>query len=151
MRELPPEDQPDQLKIGPIVIPIIDEDDPRFVDEREAWSNARRIAQALHSWNELSHGTQDADWRVRHECIDRLAARWPDDPGTLPTILALATGDARSEVRDKAVLRLTDFPGEVVRAALESAAGDPDPDVRWSANYVLDQHGFDHAPYWSDE
>jgi hypothetical protein len=45
MQDLPPEDQPDEVWIGPVgPIPIIDEDDPRFEEERAAWSAANRKA-----------------------------------------------------------------------------------------------------------
>jgi HEAT repeat protein len=148
---LPPEDQPDELRIGPVFVPIIEDDDPRYLEEQAAWSHARRTAQALHSWDELMGGTQHPDWRVRCEATDRLAARWLDHPGTLPRLLELAADDARPEVRDSAVLRLVDFETHAVRAVLEDAAQDSDPDVRWSANYALDQHGLDHEDYWSDE
>lgn len=151
MATLPPEDQPDELRIGPISIPIIEDDDPRYLDEQAAWSSARRIAQALHSWDELKGGIQHPDWRVRYEATGRLAARWPDHPGTLPRLLALATTDVRAEVRDGAVLRLVDFPTHAVQTALEVAAHDSDPDVRWSANYALAQHELDHEDYWPRE
>ena len=139
------------LRIGPISVPIIEDDDPRYLDEQAAWSNATRTAQALHSWDELKGGTQHPDWRVRSEAATRLAARWSDHPGTLSRLPALATTDARPEVRDTAVMRLVDFPTHAVRATLEVAAHDSDPDVRWSANYALHQHRLDHQEYWTDE
>ena len=151
MANLPPEDQPDEIRIGPISIPIIEDDDPRYLDEQAAWSKATRTAQGLHSWDELKGGTQHPEWRVRSEATTRLAARWPDHPGTLPRLLALATTDARPEVRETAVLRLVGFPTHAIRAALEVAAHDADPDVRWAANYALDQHGLHHEEYWPDE
>jgi hypothetical protein len=83
MEDQPPEDQPDEIWIGPIgPIPIIDEDDPRFEADRASWSVARRKAQALHSAEELLEGITDVDWRVRHESMPRLVARWKDDPRT---------------------------------------------------------------------
>jgi hypothetical protein len=43
MNELPPDDQPDVVGVGPVgPIPIHYEDDPRFEEERAAWSHARR-------------------------------------------------------------------------------------------------------------
>jgi hypothetical protein len=145
--DMPAQDGPDELRTGPIVIPIIEDDDPRFTEERAHWSSARATAQALHTWNELSQGLSNQDWRVRHECTERIAARWRNDPRTLPVILKAALEDPAPEVRDTAVMRLTDFPADDVRATLERAASDPDPDVRWAANYCLAQHGFDHQPY----
>jgi hypothetical protein len=54
MNELPPEDQPDVVWVGPVgLIPIHYEDDPRFEDEPVAWSNARKKAQGLHSVEQL--------------------------------------------------------------------------------------------------
>ena len=150
MAPLSPEDQPDVLRIGPIVVPIIEDDDPRYLDEQVAWSSAKRVAQAWYSWDELEGGTQHPDWRVRCEATDRLAARWPDHPGTVSRLLALATADAQPEVRDTAVMRLVDFPTHAVRPTLEVTAHDSDPDVRWSANYVLHQHGLPFQEYWTD-
>jgi hypothetical protein len=81
MRDLPPEDQPDEISVGPVgPIPIIHDDDPRFEEERAAWSAATKKAQALHSAEELLEGVRDPDWRVRHEAIPRLVTRWKDDP-----------------------------------------------------------------------
>ncbi|MGG5260350.1 HEAT repeat domain-containing protein [Phycicoccus avicenniae] len=150
MATLPPEDQPDVLRIGPIAVPIIEDDDPRYLEDQAAWSSARRAAQALHTWDELEGGTRHADWRVRCEAIVRLAARWPDHPGTLSRLLALASADAQPEVRGTAVMRLVDFPTRAVQSSLEVAAFDTDPDVRWSANYALHQHGLPFDEYWTD-
>jgi len=83
MNELPPEDKPDVVWVGPVgPVPIHYEDDPRFEDERVAWSKARKKAQALHSAEEGLKGVTDDDWRVRFESVDRLAARWHDDGRT---------------------------------------------------------------------
>jgi hypothetical protein len=80
VKELPPEDQPDTFSIGPVgPIPIIHDDDPRFAEDRAAWSAARRKAQAMHSADELVRGIGDPEWRVRHEVVDRLIARASDD------------------------------------------------------------------------
>jgi hypothetical protein len=104
MNKLPPDDQPDAIWIGAIgPIPIIEEDDPRFVEERAAWHEARVKAQALHSADELLSGIHDDDWRVRHESVPRLRARWQDDPRTLPELLRLAEHDPVWEVRDAAL------------------------------------------------
>ncbi|MGK2876751.1 MAG: HEAT repeat domain-containing protein [Nocardioides sp.] len=146
-----PQNQPDVLRIGPITVPILEDDDPGYLDEQAALSPATRTAQALHSWDELNGGTQHMNWRVRREATTRLAARWPDHPGTLPRLLALATTDAQPEVRGNAVMCLVDFPTHAVRATLEVAAHDSDPDVRWSSNYALHQHGLNHAEYWTGE
>jgi hypothetical protein len=97
MNELPPEDQPDVVWVGPVgPIPIHYEDDPRFEEERAAWSHARRKAQALHSAEELLGGVVDDDWRVRCESIVRLAAplaRRSADPSGAP-----GSGGARFRV-----------------------------------------------------
>lgn len=144
--ELDP-DGPDELRIGPIVIPIIEDDDPRLAEERSRWSSAASTAQALSTWEDLRHGLNHDDWRVRHESVVRISARWRDDPRTLPAILQMAVEDPVPQVRDSAVMCLTDYPGDAVRGTLERAAHDPDPEVRWSANYCLAQHGLDHQPF----
>jgi hypothetical protein len=98
--ELPLEDRPDSIWIGPVdPIPVHYEDDPRFEDERAAWSSARKKAQALHTADELLDGVTDSDWRVRFESVDRLAARWHDDSRTLPALLELAEHDLVWQVR----------------------------------------------------
>jgi hypothetical protein len=88
MANLPPEDQPDTVSIGPVEgIPVHYEDDPRLEAEHRRWSVARRKAQAMHGVDELLRGLHDDDWRVRHEVVDRLVARGKDDPRTLPELL----------------------------------------------------------------
>jgi HEAT repeat protein len=142
MRELSPEDRPDIVWIGPVgPIPILDEDDPRFEEERAAWSRANQKAQALHSAEELLEGVADTDWRVRCESVDRLAVRWHNDPRTLAAILELAEHDSVWQVRDRAMMRLVDFDGDVVAPVARRGLEDPSEDVRWSADYVLSQLG----------
>ena len=47
MDTLGPEDQPDAISVGPVHdIPIIHDDDPRYEDERAAWSRAKRSRRA---------------------------------------------------------------------------------------------------------
>lgn len=147
MNGLPPEDQPDVVWIGPVgPIPIQYEDDPRFEEEREAWSKARKKAQALHSADELLQGVADQDWRVRYESIDRLAVRH-DDPRTLPALLKLAERDPISEVRSRGMMRLVDFDLDAVAPIARRGLEDPSADVRWSANFVLFQFGLSNSPY----
>jgi HEAT repeat protein len=147
MADLPPEDRPDDISIGPIgSIPIIDEDDPRFEAERAAWSAANKKAQALHSADELLQGVGDADWRVRHESVQRLVARWSDDPRTLDAIMSLATGDEAWQVRGTAVMKLLEFDPTHVEATARRALEDEHQDVRWSAQYVLWQSGSTDEP-----
>jgi HEAT repeat protein len=101
MDELPPEDQPDTIQIGPVgPIPVFHEDDPRLADDRAAWASARRKAQAMLSADELLDGLADPDWRVRHEVVDRLIARAREDPRTLPALLRAAMQDEAWQVRD---------------------------------------------------
>lgn len=140
MSMLPPEDQPDVISVGPVgPIPIFHEDDPRLVDDKAAWSAARKKAQAMHSPDDLLDGLTDADWRVRHEVVDRLIARARDDPRTLPALLQAITEDASWEVRDTVAMRLRKFDPEVVRPVLRRALADPSPKVRWAARFSLDQ------------
>jgi HEAT repeat protein len=147
MTSLPPEDQPDVVSIGPVgPIPIIDDDDPRFAEERAAWSSATAKAQALHSADELVSGLHDPDWRVRHESIDRLVARWPDDPRTLPTLLELAEHDPVWQVRSAATMPLTRFDPERVVPVARGVMEDSVAEVRWAANFVLFQFGLADSP-----
>lgn len=140
--QLPPEDQPDAIDIGPVVgIPIFHDDDPRLVDDRALWAAATRKAQALHSPDELLAGLRDHDWRVRHESVDRLVARGKDDPRTLPSLITAALSDEAWQVRDAAVMRLMDFRSTDAIAALRQAQHDPHAEVRDSASYCLEQSG----------
>jgi HEAT repeat protein len=147
MRQLPPEDQPDEIWIGPVgPIPIIEADDPRFTEERAAWSKARARAQALHSEDELLSGVRDSDWRVRHESIDRLKARWHDDPRTLPALLDLAEHDPEWRVRSTATMALASFDRHRVVPVLRRGLEDPNERVRWAANFELYQFGLSDFP-----
>jgi HEAT repeat protein len=147
MTEQPPEDQPDVFSIGPVgPIPIIEDDDPRFVDERASWSRARAKAQALHSADELLSGVVDLDWRVRHESIDRLKARWHDDARTLPALLEVAERDEEWRVRGRAMMALCDFEIDRVEATARRGLGDESEDVRWSSNFVLFQARLSDSP-----
>ncbi len=147
MNEMPPEDQPDVVWIGPVgPIPIHYEDDPQFEDERVAWSKARKKAQALHFAEELLEGVTDDDWRVRFESVDRLGARWHDDGRTLPALLQLAEHDPIWQVRDRGMMRLVDFDRDAVVPIARRGLNDPSADVRWSANFVLFQFGLSDSP-----
>jgi HEAT repeat protein len=81
-------------------------------EEREAWHEARVKAQALHSADELVSGIHDENWRVRHDCVVRLKARWHDDPRTLPELLQIAEHDPVWQVRSAALSALVDFDDE---------------------------------------
>ncbi len=150
MGELPPEDQPDTVSVGPIRgIPVLHEDDPRFADERIAWSRATAVAQALHSPEELLGGLGSENWMVRHESIDRLIARARSDARTLPALLDAAGRDPAWQVREAILIRLHEFPGDGTVAVLRHGLDDDHPGVRWSAGFSLVQLGFDPGPGWS--
>jgi hypothetical protein len=150
VEELPPDDQPDAISIGPVRdVPIIDDDDPRFEGERAAWSRAHSVAQGLHSPDELIDGLTSEDWIVRYECVDRLIARARNDERTLPALLHAAVTDPDWQVRDKIVIRLHEFPGESTVGVLCEARDDQQAEVRWSAGFSLFQLGIDPGPQWS--
>jgi HEAT repeat protein len=137
-QELPPEDRPDTIDIGPVKgIPIIHDDDPRFEKDRAAWSAARKRAQAMITADELLAGLQDADWRVRHDVVDRLIARAAADPRTPPALLRALAKDPSWQVRNAVAMRLHEFDPAVVAPALERALDDTESKVRWSARYSL--------------
>ncbi|MGA8725203.1 MAG: HEAT repeat domain-containing protein [Acidimicrobiales bacterium] len=142
MASLPPEDQPDTIDLGPVKgIPVQYEDDPRRHEESQAWSTARKKAQAMHSPDDLLRGLGDDDWRVRFEVVDRLIARGSGDPRTLLALLAAATSDSSSEVRECVLMRLHRFDAATVRPVLHAAANDEQPEVRWCARFSLNQLG----------
>lgn len=136
---LGPDDQPDTIDIGPVAgIPIIEDDDPRFAEERKAWSTANAASQAMHTTDAVLDGLSDENWRVRYGVIDRLVARGKADPRTLPALIA-AAGDAESIVRDAVIMSLGKFDDPRALTATTRALGDPDTEVRWSAEYQLSQ------------
>jgi HEAT repeat protein len=142
MQELPPEDQRDVFWVGPVgPIPIHYEDDPRFEEDRRAWSAARRRAQAMHTAGELLTGLFDRDERVRLEVVDRLIARAGDDLRTLPALLRAVRKDPAPMVRSSITMRLCDFDRANVMPDLLLLADDPDEDVRWAAEYAIAQLG----------
>jgi len=147
--ELPPEDQADTIDIGPVKgIPTIEDDDPRFTEERAAWSRATAKAQAMHSADELVGGMDDLDWRVRQEVVDRLIARAWSDERTLPALIRHLRRDDAWQVRSQIAMALSfDELPEVVEA-LVAAENDPHPDVRWSVQWRLAQAGL--RPYPED-
>lgn len=147
MADLPPEDRPDEIWIGPIgPIPTIDEDDPRFEEERAAQSAANRKAQALHSADELLEGVREEDWRVRYESVDRLVARWSADAHTIDALIEMASADPAWQVRCKATMRLDEFDPERVEPTLRRGLADPNEDVLWSARFILFQLGLTEDP-----
>lgn len=143
MMDRPPEDKPDEIWIGDVgPIPVHYEDDPRLAEDCAAWSTARAGAQALHSADELLGGIRDADWRVRHETVDRLVARAGDDPQTLPALFTVLQGDPQWQVRDAVAMAIERFgDDERVVIALHRALEDDHDDVRWSARFSLTQIG----------
>jgi HEAT repeat protein len=131
---LPPEDQPDVIWIGPVgPIPVHYDDDPRLEEERAVWSAAQAKAQAMHAPDQLLAGLEDADWRVRLEVIDRLAARAKDDPRTPEALARTLAHDAAWQVRDTAAMALAWFITDEVVSALRDALRDPNDEVRRSA------------------
>lgn len=144
--DLPPEDRPDTIDIGPILnIPIVDDDDPRLMEDRATWSAATRTAQALHSSDELLQGLRHHDWRVRHQSVARLVARARDDVRTLPALLKAAVHDRSWQVRDAVVWGLLAFGTGDVLAVIQAAGHDVHRDVRWSGRFALFQKG--HGPH----
>jgi hypothetical protein len=147
--ELPPEDGPDEIWIGPVgPIPVHYDDDPRLVDDQAAWSEARARAQAMHSPDELLEGLVDPDWRVRHEVVDRLIARARarEDHRTLPALLKALAEDPAWQVRDAVAIRMSGFEPHVVLPSLLAACGDNHPEVRWSVEFAINQLGGPPAP-----
>jgi HEAT repeat protein len=142
MKPLPHEDQPDTIDVGPVKgIPIHYDDDPRLEGDRQAWSAARRKAQAMQTTEALLEGLDDGDWRVRHEVVDRLVVWGRNDVRTLAALMRVAIGDAAWQVRDAAVMTLSEFDPELVAPTLRAATHDPQPDVRQSATFALGQIG----------
>jgi HEAT repeat protein len=134
-----PDDRPDTIDVGPVVgIPIIDDDDPRFENERRARSAATAKAQAMHTTDALLDGLRDDDWMVRYEVVDRLTAHGKNDPRTLPALLEAAS-DVEPAVRDAVVMRLCEFSDPEAFAGIKHARNDPDEDVRSSAEHAIGQ------------
>lgn len=137
--ELPPEDGPDEIWVGPVgPIPVHYDDDPRLVDDQVAWSEAAARAQGMLSADELLRGLVDPDWRVRHAVVDRLIAR-ARDHRTLPALLKALADDPAWQVRDAVAIRLSDFEPDAVMPSLLAARGDTHLEVHWSVEFAIDQ------------
>lgn len=146
MPNLPGKDERDEVRIGPVSVPVVDEEDPAEDQGRAAWSAARVRAQSLHNTDELVAGLSDDNWHVRHEVVDRLVARAGDDPRTLPKLLDRLALDPEWQVRDAIAMALLHYPADATAVALRAAVGDSHQDVRWSASYVLHQLGLGPWP-----
>jgi HEAT repeats len=145
--ELPAEDRARTTAVAPIDgVPAPAEDDLGRADETSAWSAATRLAQALHSADELLWGLRHHDWHVRHQSVDRLIARGQRDGRTLPALLEAAVRDRAGEVRRAVVMRLSDLDPAAVLPVLQAAAHDCDRSVRWAARLALFQKGFGSDP-----
>lgn len=138
---LPPDDQPDEIWVGPVgPIPVYYEDDPRLAPERAKWHDANLRSQAMLTPSELIAGLEDEDWRVRVGAVDRLVARAGDDERTVPSLIEHLLKDPDWQVRDTVALALKAFPGDGrVLKALRIASADENEEVRWSVGFALAQ------------
>lgn len=137
-----PEDQPDEIWIGRVgPIPVFHDDDPRLEDENARWVVARSIAQALETADELLDGLHSAEWRVRHDVVDRLIARAADDERTVPELVVALRSDPNEKVREQVAMAFHAVNDSRVVEALGIALGDPSEEVRAAARFSLDQLG----------
>jgi len=147
MTDLPPDDQPDEIWIGPIgPIPVHYADDPRLEAERAEWQRAAGIADALTTPDELLVGLTDDNWRVRLWVIDRVVARAGKDPQVISALIERLRIDPVWQVRDRAAVALVELPcDQRIIDALIAAGSDESEDVRESAAYALEQVERDQA------
>jgi hypothetical protein len=138
-----PDDHTDSIwiaSVGPI--PIGSDDDPRHEDFRRLRHDARVIAQALHTAEELLAGLSHENAWVRFESVPRSVARWGDDPRVEERLREIIGSDAFPAVRQQAVMAMLDYePGLESTKAVLSQKGHSDPDVREAVDYVLAQWG----------
>lgn len=119
------------------LLPLLDDPEPTVV-EAAAWA----CGEQEHVDDHLDHdvlqrlvdlGVTSTDALVREACVAALGAI--GDVRGLPTILRGCTD--KPAVRRRAVLALAPFDGEEVTAALQTALGDRDWQVRQAAEDVL--------------
>jgi HEAT repeat protein len=139
--QLPPDDQPDEIWVGPVgPIPIQYEDDPRLASERTRWHDANVRSQAMLTADELLGGLEDEEWRVRVGVVERLVARAGSDERTVPSLIDTLLTDTAWQVRDAVAMALKAFPGDGrVLEALRTATADENDEVRWSVGFALAQ------------
>jgi len=139
--EQPPDDQPDEIWIGPVgPIPVHYVDDPRLERDRAAWRNAAAVADGLVTADELLSGLGNGDWRVRLWVIDRIVARASSDERVVPELIEHLKEDPAWQVRDRIAGALAEFPAEQrVIEALVIAEADEHDEVRQSSAYALEQ------------
>lgn len=117
------------------ILPLLDDEDETVV-EVAAWASGERVPPepgAVAALATLASGAPDA--LVREAAVAALGSI--GDPAGLPAILSACTDKAT--VRRRAVLALAPFDGPEVDAALQTALGDRDWQVRQAAE-DLTQH-----------
>jgi len=141
MNDLPKQDQPDEIWIGPVgPIPVHYADDPRLDSERRAWKEAATRVDGLNTPDELLEALSSDEWQVRVWVIDRLMARASNDGRLVPALIDHLIADPAWEVRARIAIKLTRYPGDRrVNAALHKAQGDSNSEVRESVTYALEQ------------
>ena len=101
--------------------------------ERMLWSEATRVAQAAHALADLADLVMaHPDWRVRHEAIPRLRARFPQEALTFQA-LGAASRDPEAGVRGAAVHGLTNLGTPEAADVVYECLRDPDFNVRLAA------------------
>jgi HEAT repeat protein len=143
MNDLPNEDQPDEIWIGPVgPIPVHYGDDPRLESERQAWKDVSATVDRLRTPDELLEAFNGQDWRVRVWVLDRLVALAKKDERLVPAMVEHLNADPAWQVRDRVATMLARFPSDKrIKSALREALGDSNSDVRESAIYALAQRG----------
>ena len=138
-----PPQEGDELWFG-LVGPIRVSDE--MTPERQAWSDADRVAQAAHSLDDLAElVASHPDPRVRYEAMPRLRARFPDALRTLEVLVA-ASDDPNAMIREGAIMALGDLGGDEAADAVARRLNDEDFDVRLWAAQTLAFLGDDRAP-----
>ena len=147
MTDLPPEDRPDEIWIGPIgPIPIIDEDDPRFVEERalsqQRTGRPRRSTRRMSSSRESETKTGVCAMNPSiASSLDGANTHAPSTPSSnWQVLIRLGRFAAR------AMMRLDEFDLERVEPTLQGGLDDRHEDVRWSARFILFQLGLIDEP-----
>jgi hypothetical protein len=98
----------------------------------------------LHSADELLSGVHDPNWRVRHESIDRLKARWHDDARTLPRSWSWLSMTRNGAFGVRQRWPLGYFDRDRVVPVLRRGLEDSNQEVRWAAN--LELYGLSDSP-----
>lgn len=136
------------VRIGPIAIPILADDDPRIIERQLGEARAVEIVAPMTTVDELLAALSADDQYVRRLVVRRLRAEAINDPGVAEAMLELLTQDEDVVVRKRAAYFFSDL-AELSARQLDvlRAAGAADEPIRNAVALSLFQRGHGPNPY----